>query len=105
MFAKLATLILTMGLIAAVLLATRQQRVQAARDLAQVQQRVAGHDHTLWRLRLEIAARLKSDLVENAAVKLGPLVPISAERFRELVRRESEQSALTSLDPVLDAQP
>ncbi len=98
MFAKLAAVIVSMGVVACILLAVRQQRVQAAHEMADVQRRVMEHDRTLWHLRAEIAARVTPEQVEKAAAGLGPTAPISAERFREMVRRETEASTLVSAD-------
>lgn len=98
MFAKLAAVIVSMGVVACILLAVRQQRVQAAHEMADVQRRVMEHDRTLWHLRAEIAARVTPEQVEKAAAGFGPTAPISAERFREMVRRETEASTLVSAD-------
>ncbi|MBC7834949.1 MAG: hypothetical protein H7Y88_07590 [Phycisphaerales bacterium] len=76
MFGKLAFTILAVGLMACVLLATRQQRLQAVHELAQVQKRVAEHDRDLWRLRLEIARRITPQRIERMATILGPLQPL-----------------------------
>lgn len=95
---KLAAVILSMGLVACILLAVRQQRVQAAHDLADVQRRVMEHDRTLWRLRAEIATRVTPERLEKLASKLGPNVPINAERFAELLREETEASRVASVD-------
>jgi len=92
-FGKLAFLILTVGIIAGVLLVNRQLRIQSAHELADAQRRVAQHDRTLWRLRAEIAGRVTPERVQAAASRLGKLVPISQDRYLELVRREQEQAA------------
>lgn len=102
MFAKVVVLLVSMGLLAGALLANRQQRIQAAHDLADAQRRLSQHDRDLWRLRLEIAARVTPARVEAAANRLGTLVPIRAERYTDLLTRLSEQrelDALTQLDP------
>src|SRR5262245_61509988 len=98
MFAKLAAVILSVGLIACILLAVRQQRVQAAHDLADVQRRVMEHDRTLWRLRSEIAARITPEQIDRLSARLGPGTTITAERFAELLKRESEASTVASAD-------
>lgn len=95
MFAKLATVIVSMGVIACLLLAVRQQRIQAAHELGEVQQRVLASDRTLWHLRAEIAAKVTPERVEAAAKKYGPLAAKNIERYRELLKRENEQ-ALTA---------
>lgn len=94
MFGKLAFLILSVGVIAGVLLVNRQLRIQSAHELADAQRRVAQHDRTLWRLRAEIASRVTPEHVQAAASRLGPLLPISQDRYLELVKREQEQAAL-----------
>jgi len=99
MFAKLFAVILSMGLVACILLGIRQQRVQAAHDLADVQRRVLERDRTLWRLRAEIASRVTPQAVEKLAVKLGPSAPISTERLAQLLRREAEASQLAAAEP------
>lgn len=92
MFGKLVFLIVGVGVVAGVLLVNRQLRIQAAHELADAQRRVAQHDRTLWRLRAEIASRVTPQRVEAAASGLGRLVAITPERYREFVRRETEQS-------------
>jgi hypothetical protein len=98
MFAKLAAVIVSMGVIACVLLAVRQQRVQAAHEMADVQRRVMEHDRTLWHLRAEIAARVTPERIDKASAKLGPTAPIGPERYHEMVRRETEASQVASAD-------
>ena len=86
---KLALVILTIGLVACILLAVRQQRVQAANELADVQRRVMEHDRTLWHLRAELAERVTPTRVDQLAAKLGPCAAITADRFADLLARES----------------
>lgn len=92
MFGKLAFLILSVGAIAGVLLVNRQLRIQSAHELADAQRRVAQHDRTLWRLRAEIAGRVTPERVQTAASSLGVLMPISHDRYIELVEREREEA-------------
>jgi len=76
---RLAASILSIGVVACVLLTTRQLRLQAVHELAQVQKRVAEHDRTLWRLRIEIARRVTPANVERLAARragLSPLPPV-----------------------------
>lgn len=98
MFGKLVAVILSIGVVACILLAVRQQRVQAAHELAEVQRRVMEHDRTLWHLRTEIAAKVTPQAVSELAGKQGPSAPINADRLAELIKRESEASALVSAD-------
>lgn len=98
MFAKLVAVLVSMGAVACTLLAVRQQRIQSAHELAEVQRRVMEHDRTLWHLRAEIATRITPPRVDEMARRLGPAAPISPERYTELVRRETEASQLASAD-------
>ncbi|MFN7020843.1 MAG: hypothetical protein ACK4WH_05895 [Phycisphaerales bacterium] len=99
MFGKIIAVILTMGVVACVLLAVRQQRVQAAHELAEVQRRVLEQDRLLWQLRTEIAARVVPRGVAAGAGRFGPTAVISPERFRDLVRREQEERTYTAAQP------
>ena len=56
MFAKLAVLIVSLGLCACGLLCLRQMRTQAAHELAEARLRVLQRDNEFWRLRTAIAA-------------------------------------------------
>ena len=98
MFAKLAAVIVSLGVVACILLAVRQQRVQAAHELAEVQRRVMEHDRTLWHLRAEIAARVSPEQVDAMAKRRGPTAPINPERLAELVKRETQASQVVSAD-------
>lgn len=88
MFAKIAALIVAIGIVACSLLAIRQSRILAAAETAQVQRRVAEHDRTLWHLRLEIASRVLPGAVEPRIGEQASLKPISPERLTELARAE-----------------
>lgn len=90
---KLAAVILSIGLVACTLLAVRQQRVQAAHELADVQRRVMEHDRTLWHLRAELASRVTPAQVDLAAARFGPAAAISPERLAELLKREADAVA------------
>lgn len=106
MFAKVAVLILSMGVLAAALLANRQQRIQAAHDLADSQRRLIDHDRTLWRLRLEIAARVTPVQVETFAKRFGTLDSIRQERYLDLLTRMAAMDGglgnVTAADPGRD---
>jgi hypothetical protein len=95
-FLKLAAVIVSMGVVACILLSVRQQRVQAAHDLAQVQRRVLEHDRMLGKLRAEIAARTTPKAVELASRRFGTLVHNSGGRYTELVRRETEPAVISA---------
>lgn len=94
MFAKIVVLILSLGMLAAALLANRQQRIQAAHDLALAQKRLVEHDRTLWRLRLEIASRITPAQIEIAGRRYGDLQPLRSERFHDMVRQELDAAEL-----------
>lgn len=79
MFAKVAAIILAIGLCACALLAARQMRTQAAHELAEARLRVMQRDNELWRLRAQIAARVTPQKIQQLAAKLTPLKPISAD--------------------------
>jgi hypothetical protein len=105
MVAKLAVLILSLGVVSCVLLGIRQQRVMAAHEMADVQKRVARHDRELWKLRSEIARLTTPDKVEVMALKFGQLVPIATDRFSMLVQLETAElteTALTARDSGID---
>jgi hypothetical protein len=84
-FAKVAVLILCIGLGACALLAARQMRTQAAHELAEARLRLMQRDNELWRLRAAIAARVTPERVQQLATKLSSLKPIAAD----LERRET----------------
>lgn len=79
MVAKVAAIILTIGIVGCILLTNRQLRLQAVHDLAVLQRRVAEHDRTLWHLRAEIAGRVVPRNVEQLAKGLGPMEPIPVD--------------------------
>lgn len=107
MFAKILAVILALGVVACVLLTTRQQRLQSVHDLAVIQKRVAEHDRTLWTLRVAIASKLNPARIEHLASSLGDLdylpsvggmsiraIAESADRNREL-QQESPSPNVT----------
>lgn len=96
MFAKLMAVIVSIGVVACVLLAVRQQRVQAAHEMAEVQRRVLLQDRTLWQLRAEIAACTMPATVAAAAHRYGDLSFNNPERYKDMVRRESESMVTTA---------
>jgi cell division protein FtsL len=98
MFAKLAVVIISLGVVACILLAVRQQRVQAAHELAEVQRRVMEHDRTLWYLRTEIAERVSPQQVDLMAKQAGVTAPINRERLQQLVERETKASQVVFAD-------
>jgi hypothetical protein len=95
--AKLSVLIVGLGVLGCLLLGLRQQRTQAAHEMAEVQKRVVMHDRQLWALRAEIARRITPDKVQPMAARLGELAPINGERFETLVRLEAIESGETTV--------
>lgn len=79
MFAKVAALILAIGLCACALLAARQLRTQAAHELAESRLRGMQRDNELWRLRSQIAALVTPQRVQELASQISPFKPIAAE--------------------------
>ena len=98
MFAKIAVLIVSIGIVACALLGIRQGRILAAAETAQTQRRVAEHDRTLWRLRIEIASRVTPEAVESKSLAFGTLKSLNSERLQELARAEARaaESAMTA---------
>ncbi|MDX2147527.1 MAG: hypothetical protein SFZ23_08385 [Planctomycetota bacterium] len=76
MFAKLCVVILGSGVVACSLLALRQQRLQAAHELAEAQLRLRSHDERLWRLRGDIASRTTPDQTRALLSTLGEMKPL-----------------------------
>ncbi len=108
MFAKLAVLILTIGAVAATLLAARQQRLYAVHESAEATRRIVEHDRTLWRLRGEIAERVMPGRVKKMADRFGSMAYFFQERSSDLaagpgadqgVRPASRDAEKPSPDP------
>ncbi len=78
MFAKLAAIILALGILGCTLLAMRQQRLQAAHELAEAQLRIRKSDEQLWLLRAQIARRLNPENIRDMATDAGPLRPVAS---------------------------
>lgn len=93
MFAKLLTLILCVGVLAGVLLALRQARVQAAHDLADLRLMHAQQDREMRAVRAGIARMVTPDAVRRMAQRLGPLKIIEPERAMALAQRLLRESA------------
>lgn len=67
MFAKLAIIIVAIGLTACGLLAMRQARLQATHELAQAQLRIAREDERLLTLHARIAERITPERILELA--------------------------------------
>lgn len=97
MFAKLVVLILTIGAVAATLLAARQQRLQAVHETAEAMRRITEHDRTLWRLRSEIAERVTPGKVRKLATeRFGPLAYLGGPRSSPLHGEGSQDGEIRS---------
>jgi hypothetical protein len=89
-FTKLAAVILGIGIVGCSLLALRQQRLQAASELARVQVRIRAQDERLWELRTQISRAVNPENIREMALTIGPLRPLVAEGdARRMQRVES----------------
>lgn len=93
MFSKLTFLIVALGVVGCSLLALRQQRLQAASEMAQAQLRIRTADERLFELRSLVAARITPKQVEKLAIDAGGLRPATNDIPGELTNNE-----LTGLD-------
>ncbi len=93
MFSKLTFLIIALGVVGCSLLALRQQRLQAASEMAQAQLRIRAADERLFELRAMVAARITPQEVERLAIDAGGLRPATNDLPGELTSNE-----LTGLD-------
>jgi len=100
-FAKLVAVILGIGVVGGGLLAMRQQRLEAASELARVQVHLRVQDEQLCKLRAQIARRTSPEQVREMAVALGPLRPMiqTAGTVQARTRRASTDAT------IIDAQP
>ena len=80
MFAKLALIIVVVGLTGCAMLAMRQARLQAAHELAEAQLRIGQHDDRLLVLYAEIANLISPDQVvaqvQQHGLMLEPAVDV-----------------------------
>lgn len=81
MFAKIAAVIVALGVCACTLLALRQARLQAANELAEARLRVRAIDERVSLVRAGIAASVipseVEQMTEAAEDVVGPLVPLA----------------------------
>jgi hypothetical protein len=88
-FAKIAAVILALGVCACSLLALRQARLQAANELAEARLRVRAIDERVSLVRAGIAASVVPSEVEHMTAEVedvvGPLIPLA-------LREELEES-------------
>lgn len=73
MFAKVAIVVIGLGAAGASLLALRQQRLQAAHELAKAQVRIERQDEQLWKVRARIAGLVNPQNVEMMASEIAEL--------------------------------
>lgn len=71
MFVKLLIIIIVVGAMACALLVNRQQRIDTAHEIAAVHQRLIAQEQTLWRLRMEIAQRVKPEYIKKRIDRAG----------------------------------
>jgi hypothetical protein len=99
-FAKLAAIILALGILGCTLLALRQQRLQAAHELAEAQLRIRRSDEQLWLLRAQIAHRLNPENIRGMAADAGPLRPVASPPESGAPNRASPKPEGTHADGV-----
>lgn len=81
MFAKVAIVIIALGICACSLLALRQARLQAANELAEARLRVRAIDERVSRTRTAIAGRVTPEQVESMTEWVDePLVPLASQQ-------------------------
>lgn len=77
-FAKVAFLVLALGLLAASLLTLRQMRTQAAHELARARLRILDRESELQRIRMRIGELVTPEHIEALSAGLVPMRPIAA---------------------------
>ncbi|HHN77368.1 MAG TPA: hypothetical protein ENK11_01660 [Phycisphaerales bacterium] len=90
MAAKLAVVLVALGLIAASLLSMRQSRLQAAHEVTSARLRIREHDERLLKLRSEIAERVTPEAVREMLKESGELDRLAplAERVHRVATGE-----------------
>lgn len=79
MVAKLAVVIVAVGVTACALLAVRQMRTQAAHELSEARLRIMQRDNQLWRVRARIAEAVAPQRVHALAAGLNAMQPLRPE--------------------------
>lgn len=83
MFAKVAVVIIALGICACSLLALRQARLQAANELAEARLRVRSIDERVSRARTAIAGMVTPEQVETMTEWMDEqLVPLASQQQR-----------------------
>lgn len=86
MFAKVALVIIALGICACTLLALRQARLQAANELAEARLRVRAIDERVAVVRTAIAACVTPEQVERMTDEIRtPLEPLAMQRWGNVV--------------------
>lgn len=93
LFAKLALVVIGVGLCACALLTVRQLRMEAAHQLAQTRLRILERDSALQRLRAQIAARVTPERVEVLASGLGPMRQIQSPSHETMMAAGTPETA------------
>ncbi|MSQ90298.1 MAG: hypothetical protein EXS01_02735 [Phycisphaerales bacterium] len=70
MFAKVAAIVVGIGILACGVLVQRQQRYELARDISRAHWRMLEQERTLWSLRAEIARRTRPEELRTAVHRL-----------------------------------
>lgn len=100
MFAKVAIVILALGICACSLLALRQARLQAANELAEARLRVRAIDERVSRARTAIARLVTPEQVESMTEWMDePLVPLASQQHLPLPSDEAAK-LVTSAAPL-----
>ena len=97
MLLKIIALILSLSVTGVSLLVVRQQRLQAASDMATAVERAVAADRDGWRLRTEIAARLAPDALRERLAEHAEFAPIGAEWTEIVTPGEPEAPGLSDL--------
>ncbi len=93
MFAKIAVVILALGICACSLLALRQARLQAANELAEARLRVRGIDERVSIVRAVIAGYVTPEQVEEMIRQVAmPMVPLAQQRDDLIVEEQIAES-------------
>ena len=100
MFAKVAIVIVALGICACSLLALRQARLQAANELAEARLRVRAIDERVSRARTAIARLVTPEQVESMTEWMDePLVPLASQQHLRPPADEADE-LLTSAAPL-----
>lgn len=106
MFAKLAIVIVSVGLCGATLLAYRQARIQMVHELTAARLDAEDAQERGRRLAIQIAARTTPEAVSQAAQALGPMrTPEPAAIAAEMPAWDDAQRPAAAPPSVIDSLP